>query len=48
MTQAKNETGDGCDLYLLPSQLFEGRELLYVRRVEYATDVTEYYARRGT
>lgn len=43
--RGKNETGDGCDLYLLPSQLFEGRELLYVRRVEYATDVTEYYAR---
>lgn len=40
-----NDTGDGCDVYLLPESMFVGREVLYVRRVEYATDTTEYYSR---
>lgn len=35
---AANDRADMSELYILPDYLFEGRELLFVRRVEYAND----------
>lgn len=40
-----NDTGENCELFILPQRIFEGREILYVRSVEYASDVSEYYSR---
>lgn len=34
-----------CDKYILPQRLFEGREVLFVRNVEYAAGLDEYYTR---
>lgn len=39
------DIGEECDLYILPDEMFEGRELLYVRSVEYAADRTAYSSR---
>lgn len=34
-----------CDCYTLPARLFEGREVLFVRDVEYAAGAEEYHRR---
>lgn len=37
--------GEACDLWIMPDRLFEGREVLYVREIEYANNMNERYTR---
>lgn len=43
--RASDGPSGACDKYILPQRLFEGREVLFVRDVEYAAGLDEYYTR---
>lgn len=42
-TRADTTRGEDCQLYLLPDSLFAGREVLFVRDIEYASDLNNQY-----
>jgi hypothetical protein len=44
-TRATNDRAEVCDLYILPERLFQGREVLYVRKVEYISQLGDYSTR---
>lgn len=48
MRRGDNDRGDDCELYILPDRLFNGREVLFVRRVEYLTQIQGHVARYPT